>query len=107
MAASPANNSSHACAQAAGMIITNVGRPVGRFPFFRWSNGEGGYLLHLARVDVSDVRNAPKAEPFYTPLVAVNDRDGMTTVEFRVAPFVLLVFFSPRRINFHVTRQTE
>ena len=89
------------------MIITNVGRPVGRFPMFRWSDGAGGYLLLLQRIDVSDVGNETKAEPFYQPFFKKDDRDGMETWEFRLFDAELILFFSPKGIQHHVSRQNE
>ena len=89
------------------MIITNVGRPVGRFPIVRWSDGAGGFLLLLERVDVSDVGNTHTAEPFYVPLIRYDNRDKMNTVELRLGSRLIIIFLSTRRINVHVARQIE
>ena len=85
------------------MIITNVGRPVDRFPLFLLRNGQGGYLLTLSRVDVSDVGKDTRAEAHYTPLIQIDARDGMRTV--RIGK--LYIFIAPRSIQFHVERTSQ
>ena len=92
------------------MIITNVGRPVERFPLFRLRQG-GKWLLFLSRVDVSDVGNETTAEAFYEPLLVIESENQMTTVEVRRQRFVVVVFISPKKVNCHVikpeTQETE
>ena len=66
------------------MNITSSGRLLGTYPKFKLSDGEGVYLCNLSRIDVSDVRNTPVAEAFYTPLLKIDARDGMTTYELRL-----------------------
>jgi hypothetical protein len=88
------------------MIVTNSGRPVDRFPLFRLADGEGRCLCLLTRVDVSDVGNEPKAEPFYEPLLVFNNADQMTTVEINIGRKVI-IFISPKRIDWHVVNNQE
>jgi hypothetical protein len=88
------------------MIVTNSGRPVDRFPFFRLADGEGQYLCLLTRVDVSDVGNEPKAEAFYRPLLVFTRENQMTTVEVNLGRKVIL-FISPKRIDWHVFNNQE
>jgi hypothetical protein len=85
------------------MIITNVGRPVERFPLFRLRQG-GKWLNFLARVDVSDVGNETMAEAFYEPILVIERENQMTTVEVRLQRFVVVVFISPRKVNWHVVK---
>jgi hypothetical protein len=91
------------------MNLTASGRPIGSFPFFKFRDGEGGYLLVLSRIDVhwhcapaqvSDVRKSPAAEAFYTLLIQVDARDGMRTL--RIGR--LYIFIAPRKVQFHVER---
>lgn len=84
------------------MIVSNSGRPVDRFPLFRLADGEGRYLCLLTRVDVSDVRNEPKAEAFYRPFLVFTREDQLTVVELRFGKRVLIIFFSPRKVDWHV-----
>lgn len=86
------------------MIVTNSGRPVDHFPLFRLADGEGGYLCLLARVDVSDAGNEPKAEAFYEPFLVLNNADQMTTVQIGRK---VIIFISPRRIDWHVVDDQE
>lgn len=86
------------------MIVTNSGRPVDRFPLFRLADGEGRYLCLLTRVDVSDVRNEPKAEAFYEPLLVFTKENQMTTVEIGGK---VIIFISPKRIDWHVFNNQE
>ena len=86
------------------MIVTNSGRPVARFPLFRLADGEGGYLCFLTRVDVSDVGNELKAEACYAPLLVFNIADQMTTVEIGGK---VIIFISPRKIDWHVVNDKE
>jgi hypothetical protein len=88
------------------MIITNVGRPVERFPLFRLRQG-GKWLCFLARVDVSDVGNETMAEAFYEPILVIESENQMTTVEVRLQRFVVVVFISPRKVNWHVVKHEE
>jgi hypothetical protein len=88
------------------MIVTNSGRPVERFPLFHLRNG-GKWLNFLSRVDVSDVGNDTIAEAFYTPLVVIQSEDQMTTVEVRLHRFVLVVFISPKKVNWHVVKPDQ
>lgn len=89
------------------MIVTNVGRLVNQFPLFKFTDGEGGFLLTLSRIDVSDVRNEPKAEAFYIPLIKRDDRDGMATWSIRLGSRVLMIFIAPKRIIFYVDRPDQ
>jgi len=82
------------------MNLTSSGRPLGTYPFFKFKDGEGGYLCTLSRVDVSDVRKTPVAQAFYTPLIHHDARDGMRTV--RIGN--IYIFIAPRKVQFHVER---
>ena len=86
------------------MNLTSSGRPLGTYPFFKFKDGEGGYLLVLSRIDVSDVRNMPVAEAFYKPLFKRDARDGMETWEFHLFDATLILFFNQRGIQHHVQR---
>ena len=86
------------------MKVTSSGRPLGTFPRFKFRDGEGGYLLVLSRVDISDVRNLPVGEAFYTPLFKRDARDGMETWEFHLFDATLILFFTQRGIHHHVQR---
>jgi hypothetical protein len=55
----------------------------------------------LERVDISDIRNQPVAHAFYTHAVAIEKRDGMTTVEF-TGTRRWIIFLAPKRITFYV-----
>jgi hypothetical protein len=85
------------------MRITNSGRPVGEFPLFRLRDGEGRWFLALSCVDVSDVRNQPRAEPHYIALVKIDDRDGMKTVQIGH----LYLFIAPRKVQLYVERHHQ
>lgn len=85
------------------MIITTSGRPVGRFPLWKWTDHDGGFLLQLARIDVSDIGNDVHAEPFYLPLIKMYPGDGMTSIELRLRSRIAILFISKRRLQFHVT----
>lgn len=85
------------------MIVTNTGRPLGHFPLWKPTDGDGRFLLTLSRIDVSDAGNA---EAFYTPLVVFRSEDQMTTVEVRLGKRALIIFVSPRKVNWHV-QETE
>ena len=89
------------------MLITNSGRHVEEYPLFRRTDGEGRFLLLLSRVDVSDVGNEPVAEAFYTPLIIFQREDQMTTVELRLGKRVLIIFISPKRIDWHVYKPDQ
>jgi hypothetical protein len=89
------------------MLITNSGRHVEEYPLFRLRDGEGRFLLLLARVDVSDVGNKPVAEAFYAPLFVFQHEDQMTTVELRLGKRVLIIFISPKRITWHATSTNQ
>lgn len=89
------------------MIVTNSGRPVARFPLVKWKDGEGGFLLTLSRIDVSDVGNDTRAEAFYYPFFKKDDRDGMATWEFHLFDAELILFFAPRKINVHVSKHNQ
>ena len=84
------------------MNVTSFGRPLGSFPLFKFKDGEGGYLLVLSRVDVSDVGN--KAEALYTPFFKIETRDGMETWSFHLVGSELILFFTHRGIQHHVQR---
>jgi hypothetical protein len=89
------------------VIVTSSGRPVGRFPLFKWTDREGGYLLTLSRIDVSDAGNTPRAEAFYSPLFKKDDRDGMETWEFHFFDVELILFFSPKKVTYHAERHNQ
>lgn len=84
------------------MNITSSGRPLGSLPLFRLADGEGRYLCLLSRIDVSDVRNEPKVEGFYRPLLVFTREDQMTTVELRFGKKVVIIFFAPRKVDWYV-----
>ena len=91
-------------AKEAGVIITNFGRPVNRFPLFIFRRASGEWLNLLARVDVSDVGNDTVAEPFYVPLVVIQHANKMTTVEIRMASYTLVIFIAPRKVSWYVSK---
>ena len=84
------------------IIITNSGRPVGRFPFFLLRRESGEWLNVLSRVDVSDVGNNTVAEAFYAPLVVIQSEGQMTTVEIRIGTYTVVIFIAPRKVNWYV-----
>ena len=89
------------------MRITSFGRPVDDFPLFRLRDGEGGWFLTLSRIDVSDVRNEPKAEPIYTPFFKKDTRDGMETWEFHLFDHHIILFFTKNGVQHHVERDQK
>ena len=91
-------------AKEAGVIITNSGRPVNRFPLFILRRENGEWLNILARVDVSDVGNEAVAEAFYVPLVVVQHDHQMTTVEIRMASYTVVIFIAPRKVSWYVSK---
>ncbi len=83
------------------IILTSAGRPVARFPLFRFRDG-GQYCLHLTRIDFSDVGELARAEAFYTPLVVVERDNQMTTVKVNLSGKELIIFIAPRKVSWHV-----